>query len=362
MSVKGFNINTGKLVKNNSLPDLFSMINGTKVTTKAQWQKRKKELKKLFQYYEYGFLPPKLSISEASEIYSGTIFNHTVNYKIIRLTFGKKKQITVYLYLAIPIKPGSHPVIITGDRCWYSKIDSCKQLTDRGYILAEFDRTCFDHDDPSPFDGLHLVYPGYDFGTLAAWAWGYQRVVDFLEKSTFVDKRRIIITGHSRGGKAAMLASALDNRIALTVSNGSGQCGSAPLRTRYQSGKVETVNDISTVFPYWFNKQFAQFNNDNITLMPYDQDALIAVIAPRGYLATNAMDDEWANPKGSMLVHLAAKKVFEFLGVKEKAGIHFRKGGHEQNKEDWDALLDFADKILFKKETKRNFEYNPFEK
>jgi hypothetical protein len=355
-------IDTDKLAKNETLPDLFKMFDGTKVTTKTQWQKRKKELIKLFQFYEYGVLPPKLSISEASEIFSDTIFNNSVIYKIIRLTYGRKKQITVYLYLAIPVGSGLHPVVITGDRFWYSKIDSCKQLTDRGYILAEFDRTCFDHDDPSRFDGLHPFYPGYDFGTLAAWAWGYQRIVDYLEKSSFVDKRKIIITGHSRGGKAALLAGALDNRIALTIPNGSGLGGSAPMRTLYQFGKVETVNDISAIFPYWFNKHFLQFNNENISLMPYDQDALIAVIAPRGYLATYALGDEWANPKGTMDVHIAARKVFEFLGVGEKAGIHYRNGEHEQNKEDWDALLDFADKILFKKEVKRNFEYNPFDK
>jgi len=353
-------MDTCKLVKNETLPDLFTMLDGTKVTTKTQWQKRRKELIKLFQYYEYGFLPPKLFISEASEIFSDTIFNNSVKYKIIRLTYGRKKQIIVNLHLAIPLGSGVHPVVITGDRCWYSKIDSCRQLTDRGYILAEFDRTSFDHDDPSRFDGLHPLFPGYDFGTLAAWAWGYLRIVDYLEKRSFVDKTKIIITGHSRCGKAALLASALDDRIALTIPNGSGQGGSAPMRINYQFGKVETVNDISAVFPYWFNKQFLKFNNENISLIPYDQDALIAAIAPRGYLATYALGDEWANPKGTMLVHFAAKKVFELLGVGEKAGIHFRKGGHEQNKEDWDALLDFADKILFKKIVKRNFESNPF--
>jgi hypothetical protein len=48
--------------------------------------------------------------------------------------------------------------------------------------------------------------------------------------------------------------------------------------------------------------------------MPYDQDALIAVIAPRGYLATYALGDEWANPEGTMHIHYSARKVFEFLG------------------------------------------------
>jgi hypothetical protein len=74
------------------------------------------------------------------------------------------------------------------------------------------------------------------------------------------------------------------------------------------------------------------------------------------------LGDEWANPEGTMHIHYSARKVFEFLGEWEKAGIHYRNGGHEQNDDDWDALFDFADIILFKNEVKWNFEFNPFAK
>src|SRR5712692_9317010 len=41
------------------LPDPLVMLNGERITSKEQWvNKRRPELKELFQYYMYGYLPP----------------------------------------------------------------------------------------------------------------------------------------------------------------------------------------------------------------------------------------------------------------------------------------------------------------
>ena len=37
------------------------------------------------------------------------------------------------------------------------------------------------------------------------------------------------------------------------------------------------------------------------------------------------------------------REVFEFLGVGERIGLHFREGGHAFTNDDWEAALDFAD-------------------
>ena len=68
-----------------------------------------------------------------------------------------------------------------------------------------------------------------------------------------------------------------------------------------------------------------------------------------GPFSTDSLDDFHANPLGTEVSFLASKPVFEFLGVPEKTGLHFRHGKHEQNDEDWTALLDFADWDLLKK-------------
>ena len=54
-------------------------------------------------------------------------------------------------------------------------------------------------------------------GTIAAWAWGFQRCVDYLMTDRDIDTNRIAIVGHSRNGKAALLAAAFDERVAMAI-------------------------------------------------------------------------------------------------------------------------------------------------
>lgn len=194
----------------------------------------------------------------------------------------------------------------------------------------------------------------YDWSTLAAWAWGFQRAVDYLVSVPQVDRRRIAVFGHSRNGKTALLAGAFDERIALVLCHQAGCGGSAPSR-----GKVgETVRQINDRFPHWFNAAFKQFN-DAPERLPFDQHALIALCAPRPVLLSNATEDQWANPAGQFDVLRAAAPVYRLLGVPgldatampppgtliaSRLGYFIRPGKHSTTSEDWKAFLDFADR------------------
>jgi acetyl esterase/lipase len=172
-----------------------------------------------------------------------------------------------------------------------------------------------------------------------------------------VDRQHIAVTGHSRGGKAALLAGALDERIALTAPNASG-CGGAGCY-RVLGEKSEDIAAITNRFSYWFHPRLKEFVS-HVDQLPFDQHSLKALVAPRAQLSTEGLDDLWANPYGTQVSFVAARKVYEFLGAAGKIGIHFREGKHAHTAEDWQALLDFADLQFFGKNTETRFDKLPF--
>jgi hypothetical protein len=180
--------------------------------------------------------------------------------------------------------------------------------------------------------------------------------VDYLVTDPDVDGRRIAAVGHSRNGKTALLAAAFDERIALAIPHQAGCGGTAPSR-----GKIgESVQQINEGFPHWFNGEFKEFNEAPERL-PFDQNALVALCAPRAVLFSNAEEDQWANPAGQFEVLRAADPVYRFLGAEglgaervpelgklldSRLGYFIRKGKHAMTAEDWGVFLDFADKNL----------------
>src|SRR6185369_11358159 len=197
--------------------------------------------------------------------------------------------------------------------------------------------------------------PGpHDWGTIAAWAWGIMRAVDYLHMNPDIDTARIAVVGHSRLGKTALLAGAFDDRIDLIIPLQAGCGGTAPSR-----GKIgESVEKINTSFPHWFNDEFTKFNTQPEKL-PFDQNCLVALCAPRPVLFANAQEDTWANPDGQFDVLKAADPVYRLLGaggldaktmpelnrlVDSKLGYFIRPGKHSMTPTDWQIFRDFADK------------------
>jgi hypothetical protein len=330
------------------LPNPFLFEDGTRVKTPDDWAKRRAELKELFLKYEYGH-PPVESVPVTATTISATN---------VTLHVGTEGKLTVPLVLNLPSGKGPFPVIVTGDLCWGRvKPDIEAMVIARGYGLCEFDRTNFAADSKDRSTGIYLLDPQCDAGGSAAWAWGYSRVIDYLLTRPDVDATKIIISGHSRGGKAVLLAGALDERVALTNPNASGSGGGGCFRV--QGPKSETLEKIVTKFPYWFGPGFGDFIG-HVDQLPFDQHELKALVAPRALLTTESVDDLWANPSGSQMTFLASKVAFDWLGAGDKTGIHYRHGGHAHTVEDWTALLDFADAKLRGKPAAQNFDALPF--
>src|SRR5262245_21677300 len=380
-----------KLPARADLPDPLVMLDGSRVTTATDWAaKRRPELKRLFQHYMYGQLPAARKV-EAKVLHEDTsAFGGKATLRELLLTMAPAPAPGVRVLLVVPnARKGPAPVFVgTNFEGNHALVDDPKvrlpdtwmypgrlatdaargkakdvwaidQSIDRGYAVATLYVGDLDPDRKETRGGLRPhVDPDQKAGTIAFWAWGIHRVIDHLVTRPELDPKKIAVVGHSRLGKTALVAAAFDERIALAIPHQAGCGGTAPSR-----GKVgESVTRINTAFPHWFNDTFKKFN-DRPEHLPFDQNCLAALVAPRPLLFTNAVAATWANPDGQFEVLKAAEPVWKLLGASalespEKpaggslsggtVGYFVRPGKRSMTREDWKVFLDFADRHLGK--------------
>ena len=110
--------------------------------------------------------------------------------------------------------------------------------------------------------------------------------------------------------------------------------------------------------PYWFVPSLAQYVKKD-TVIPFDQQQLMAAIAPRGLYVASASLDDYADPKGEFLAAKAASEAWEddplkgcdFPAVKCGTGngnvrYFLREGEHNCTPENWDDLIRFTAKFF----------------
>jgi len=238
-----------------------------------------------------------------------------------------------------------------------------EQVIDRGWGYAELVATSV---QPDSGDGLTSGIIGLaaggkprdpdDWGALRAWAWGASRVMDFFEEYDPVDAARVGIEGHSRYGKAALVAMAYDPRFAVAFISSSGEGGAKLWRRNFG----EQVGNIAGAGEYhWVAGNFLKYAGPlTVNDLPVDAHELIALCAPRPVFISSGLDgDQWVDPKGMFLAATAAGPVYELLGARglgteefPSAGAGLMEGdiafrqhelGHTPGP-NWAYFLDFA--------------------
>ena len=364
-----------------TLPDPLIDQAGRKVANTEEWEKnRRPEVLELFRKHVYGRVPTTPSrqtfslVNENPRAMNGAA---TLKQIAVKIEAEGGTSVTINLSLFIPnarTKPAPAFLLICNrsidnidpTRTKKSEFWPAEEGIARGYAMAAFFNGDVAPDKKDSHDqGIHGLLnrgtPAPDaWGTLAAWAWGASRCLDYLETDRAIAKDQVAVIGHSRGGKTALWAGAEDRRFALVCSNDSG-CGGAAL-SRRKTKEKETVAVINRAFPHWFNANFKAYGGRE-TELPVDQHMLIALIAPRAVAVHSSEQDLWADPRGEFLSVVHSRPVFQLYGKQalgaapqmpaideplhgDGAHYHIREGKHNLTLVDWTSYWDFANRVF----------------
>jgi hypothetical protein len=334
-------------VRSYTLPDPLHLQNGRPVTSaKMWWKQRRPELVELFDREVYGRVPattPKvrweLKGATSGEIggikvVTEHLVGHVDNSRVPAITVDIQTDLTLPASI-------THPVPVMINLTWLGKWagpsipagddpDWREQLLKAGWGYAEYVPTSVQADNAAGLTQgiIGLVNKGQsrkldDWGALRAWAWGVSRTIDYLETDRRIDPHRIGVEGHSRYGKAALVAEAYEPRIAIGFISSSGAGGAKLLRRNYG----EQVENLAGGESYWFAGNFIKYAGPKtVDDLPVDAHELIALCAPRPVFlsaGTKEAGDAWVDARGSFLAAVAAGPVYRLLGKRDLGSEQF---------------------------------------
>ncbi|SFN87948.1 hypothetical protein SAMN05660359_00396 [Geodermatophilus obscurus] len=200
-----------------------------------------------------------------------------------------------------------------------------------------------DGDDDT--EAVERAFPSAVAGRLAWRAWALSRVLDALQDQPGVDARRVLVGGHSRNGKTALLAAAYDDRFAGVVSSSSGVLGAIPARLCTDRHFGEGVELLTRHYPGWYAPQLRWFAGREHRL-PTDAHELLALAAPRPVLVSVAVEDPVERVPAARAAVDAARDAYALLDREDALELALRPGGHRADGSAVAAQLDWAQSVL----------------
>jgi hypothetical protein len=333
-----------------TMPDLMTFKDGTKVTKAEQWPKRRAEIVEDFEREVYGRIPknvPKVSwkVTSVMEGESGgiatitkTLVGTVDNSAFPQIKVEIQASFTVPKYAA-----GNVPILIQyggfgglgggkgGANSW------SQQALDKGWGYGTINPNSIQSDNSTDSSRLRKGIIGLtnkgeprspeDWGSLRAWGWGVSCLIDYFEANpdSGVDATMVCITGVSRYGKAALVAAAFDTRVAAAFVASSGAGGAKLFRHIFG----ELLENVAARNEYhWMCGNYLKYAADEASFgkrtaadLPVDQHELIALCAPRlcfisyGIIAKG--DPNWVDARGSFMAGVLAGPAYRVLGKKD---------------------------------------------
>jgi len=383
------NYDESKVKPYSPLPDPLVLKNGKKVTSaKVWWNQRRAEIVEDFDREVYGRMPkvtPKVKwevVSSTEEVkydvpvITKQLIGHvdnssypavTVEIKLSLTTPAKavKAPVIMELMFQLPPRPANAPPLPAQPGTPWQQ-----QVLEKGWGYATLVPTSIQADNGAGLTSgiIGLVNKGQPrkpdgWGALLAWAWGVSRAIDYFETDKAVDAKQIGLEGHSRYGKATLVAMAYEPRLAIAFVSSSG-AGGAKIHRRNNYG--EMVENVAGTSEYhWMAGNYLKYAGPlTADDLPVDSHELVALCAPRPvFISSGSVEkgDGWVDAKGMFLAAAYAGPVYKLLGKKDLGTMEFppiettwidgdvsfrqHSGGHTPGP-NWPTFLTFASRYL----------------
>ena len=339
------------------IEDLPDVLGGA--STPGEWNARREYIKAMLAHYMLGHRPENDAPATGEVLSSAPVHDGRAVRDEVRIHIGGGESFDIYMVR--PNRPGRFPAVVWTYFPFSNVCPIEEELVDRGWVLAAFDYNSVCRDDKDdPASPAKRAYPEADWASIMIWAWGFSKIADYITTLPYVDADKLVCTGHSRNGKAALAAGAYDERFRVVAPINSGCGGAGCFRFLGDTHKivqdpaiVESLGRIVTVFPHWFSPNLNQFggleaphNVTNENRLPFDLHFLKALVAPRALLTIEGTEDLWANCFGSHLTRLAAQPAFELTGAPGHNHQIIRNGPHQFAARDWRWVIEYAENVF----------------
>ena len=322
----------GSLTANSLLPDPFTRLDGTRISSVSDWTCRREEILQLAEKYIYGPKPSK----PASVTGTVSSTNITVNVA------NNAKSASFSASVQLPSTgSGPFPAVLVYDGLG---ADTATILAS-GAAVINYNPFLVGQEG-TPRDQMQgafytLYGPSSSTGLLMAWAWGVSRIIDVIEQSggNILKADDTAVTGCSRFGKGAFVAGAFDQRIPLTMPIESGTDGVPILRGVPGESGAQPLTESFGEQP-WVGDAFSSFTS-NPNMLPVDTHEIVGMVAPRGLFIMENPHIDWLAARSGSVAALGGAEIYKALGAGQNISYwsNVQDATHCAVRPEWQAPL-----------------------
>ncbi|MDR2895937.1 MAG: hypothetical protein LBV30_04740 [Propionibacteriaceae bacterium] len=369
------------LPQHDPLPDVLTMLDGTKVTDADQWPARDAEIRQMLQFYEYGIWRDGSDEQMSYEVTTAQSCNwwgQCSSTPVIHVTITRPGRLgTASFNMTYKLPEGVAPAggwpVIVG----VGGVGQEAYALANGYATISINPGDLAADDTSRTGQFFNLYPYLNSwtqqsGNLVAWAWGASKVLDALEAGAGaelgISTGESWVNGVSRYGKAAAVAGAFEERFTVSMPTCSGYGGLTIMRYASDgltydmqpwfspdypgNNGADSAADFAGGYPEWtsmggnepmashqnngwMNETYKQFKDYNY--LPYDAHFLAALSAAGDrylYMVMGVDSDPWSAPPGMWYDFESVLPVFELLGTGDHLANNIHADLHGVERED----------------------------